>query len=140
MKGILVILACAVAGYVIVTLLMNTKADDLRPPGDRDDPPPPGPAPEARKLPAPTERATSSSPRPSSWSSPSPRPSVSSSPSRPLGGDWTLLLDVPRSASERDIEAAFRRQTGKAEAVGDRDMVERLKQARAAALADRKKG
>jgi hypothetical protein len=138
MKGILVILACAVAGYVIVMLLMNTKADDLRPPGDRDDPPPPGPAPEARKLPAPTERPTSSSPRSSSWSSSSP-PSSSSS-SRPQGGDWSLLLDVPRSASERDIEAAFRRQSSKAEAVGDRDMVERLKQARAAALAEKKRG
>lgn len=138
MKGILVILACAVAGYVIVMLLMNTKADDLRPPGDRDDEPPPRPAPEVRKLPAPAERPTASSPRPSSWSS-SPPPSSSGS-SRTPRGDWTLLLDVPRSASDRDIEAAFRRQSSKAEAVGDRDMVERLKQARAAALADRKKG
>jgi hypothetical protein len=124
MKSILVIIACAVAGYVVVMLLMNTKADDLRPPGDRDDPDPAPPA---------TPRG-GDEPRPSApvRSLPSPRPST--------GGDWTLLLDVPRSASERDIEAAFRRQLGKAEAVGDREMAERLKQARAAALADRKKG
>jgi hypothetical protein len=121
MKGIFIIVACAVAGYVIVMLLMNTKADDLRPPEDRDPAPPPRgeesqqPRPAVRSLPAPTS-------------------------ARPQAGDWTLLLDVPRSASDRDIEAAYRRQVGKAEAVGDRDMVERLKQARAAAMADKKRG
>jgi hypothetical protein len=121
MKGILIVIACAVAGYFIVSLLMNTKADDLRPPPDRDKP---DQAPPARDEPR------------------QPTPAVRSLPAPRLqqGGDWTLLLDLPRSASPRDIEAAFRRQLGKAEADGDRAMVDRLKQARDAALAEKKRG
>jgi hypothetical protein len=118
MKGILVILACAVAGYVIVTLLMNTKADDLRPPPDREPGRPPRSEDDSPRQPTPASRAL-----------PAPRAAQ---------GDWTLLLDLPRSSSPRDIEAAFRRQMTKAEATGDRSMVERLQQARAAALAERK--
>lgn len=112
MKGILIVIACAVAGYVIVSLLMNTKADDLRPPANRDKPPPPVPPAGTRSLPAPP----------------------------PRGADWTLLLDLPRSADARDIEAAFRRQLGKAEAAGDHAMIERLRAARDAALAEKKRG
>ncbi len=121
MKGILVIIACAVAGYFIVSLLMNTKADDLRPPPDRDDPPQPPRNTDSPRQPAPAIRAL-----------PAPRP--------PQGSDWTLLLDLPRSSSSRDIEAAFRRQVGKAQAAGDQAMVERLRQARDAALAEKKNG
>jgi hypothetical protein len=120
MKGILIIIGCAVLGYIIVSLLMNTRADDLRPPADRDDPPPPRTGSEASRQPAPAVRAL-----------PAPRSTH--------GGDWTLLLDVPRSSSSRDIEAAFRRQVGKAEAAGDQARVERLRQARDAALADKKR-
>jgi hypothetical protein len=47
-----------------------------------------------------------------------------------------MLLDVPRSSTSRDIEAAFRRQASKAEAAGDQAMVGRLRQARDAALAE----
>jgi hypothetical protein len=115
MKGILIIIGCAVLGYIIVSLLMNTRADDLRPPADRDDPPPsPGTGGETSK---PALRALPA-------------------PGSPQGGDWTMLLDVPRSSTSRDIEAAFRRQASKAEAAGDQAMVGRLRQARDAALAE----
>ena len=113
MKGILIILGCAALGYIIVSLLMNTKADDLRPPADRDASPPAAPPAGTRSLPPP--------------------------PTPQRGTDWTLLLDVPRSASARDIEAAFRRQQSRAEAAGDRPMVERLRMARDAALAEKKR-
>jgi hypothetical protein len=122
MKGILIIAGCAVLGYIIVSLLMNTRADDLRPPPDREDPPgPPRSGGEVSRQPAPAVRTL-----------PAPRAAQ--------GDDWTLLLDVPRSSSARDIEAAFRRQVGKAEASGDQAMVERLRRARDAALAEKKNG
>lgn len=122
MKGILIVIACAVAGYVIVSLLMNTKADDLRPPRGRDDEPP--------RLPS-----TDDEPRPAATSLPGSGRSAAA-----RGGDWTLLLDIPRSSSVRDIEAAFRRQRAKAETAGDTAMMERLRQARDAALADKSRG
>jgi hypothetical protein len=117
MKNILIILACLVGGYVIVSMLMNVKADDLRPPPKRGEPPPlPGhDAPPA--LPAPGPARTTQ---------------------RQHTGDWSLLLDIPRDASPRDIEAAFKRQLRKAEADGDPAMIERLKRARETALAGKR--
>lgn len=49
--------------------------------------------------------------------------------------DWHLLLDVPRTASRGDIEAAFRHQQKKAQASGDVLLLQRLQQAREAGLA-----
>lgn len=111
--NILVIVGCLVAGYVVVSLLMNISSDDMRPPPGRDDPPPRAPAREASPAPQDRPRLPARSPV-----------------------DWTLLLDIPRTSSRRDIEAAFRRQLASAEAAGDRDLVERLRQARHTALAE----
>jgi hypothetical protein len=110
--NVLIVLGCLVGGYVVVSLLMNTKADDLRPPPEREEPPPATPAASsAKRLPAP-----------------------------PRYDDWSLLLDIPRSASARDIEAAFRRQQAKAVAAGDQQLLDSLRRARDAALAERKQG
>ncbi|MEJ0099903.1 MAG: hypothetical protein WDO12_09225 [Pseudomonadota bacterium] len=129
---ILVIAGGLVAGYAIVSVLMKTGADDLRPP-PRDAQPPrtdaalPPPSGTPRALPAPI---SSSAATPASTSNTSRTFKTSQT------GDWTLLLDIPRSAGLRDIEAAFRRQQTKAEAEGDRAMIDRLRAARDAALAE----
>jgi hypothetical protein len=125
MKNILIVLACLVAGYVIVSMLTNTKADGRRPPPGRDEEPPPPEAGTPRALPPPAL------PPPRALPSSRALPSAHSS-------DWTLLLDIPRSANARDIEAAFRRQQGKAVAAGDQAMLEKLRLARDAALAEKK--
>ena len=127
MKNILIVLACLVAGYVIVSMLTNTKADGRRPPPRRDEEPPSPETGAPRALPPPA------SPPPRAL--PSPR-ALSPSPT----SDWTLILDIPRSANARDIEAAFRRQQGKAAAAGDQAMLEKLRLARDAALAEKKNG
>jgi hypothetical protein len=108
--NVLIVLGCLVGGYVVVSMLMNIKADDLRPPPERDDPPPSAPpaAGNAARLPAPRH------------------------------SDWSLLLDIPRSSGARDIEAAFRRQQTKAAASGDQLLLENLRRARDAALAEKK--
>jgi hypothetical protein len=110
----LIVLGCLVGGYVVVSMLMNIKPDDLRPPPERDDPPPPVP------------------------STPSAATNAARLPPPPRHGDWTLLLDVPRSASARDIEAAFRRQQARAAAAGDQLQLENLRRARDTALAEKK--
>lgn len=108
--NVLIVLGCLVGGYVVVSMLMNIKPDDLRPPPERGDPPPVAPpaAGNAPRLPPPRH------------------------------ADWSLLLDIPRSASVRDIEAAFRRQQAKATAEGDQLLLENLRRARDAALAEKK--
>ena len=54
----------------------------------------------------------------------------------PRSGDWHLLLDVSRTASRSEIEAAFKRQSNKALASRDTYQQEQLRQARAAGLAE----
>jgi hypothetical protein len=49
--------------------------------------------------------------------------------------DWHLLLDVPRSASRAEIDAAYKRQLEKALASGDTARQEQLRLAREAGLA-----
>jgi hypothetical protein len=49
--------------------------------------------------------------------------------------DWHIILDVPRTASRGDIEAAFKHQQKKAQASGDALLMQRLQQAREAGLA-----
>jgi hypothetical protein len=49
--------------------------------------------------------------------------------------DWYLLLDVPRTASRPEIEAAYQRQQQKAAASFDTHQMERLRLAREAGLA-----
>jgi hypothetical protein len=114
--NVLIVLGCLVGGYVVVSMLMNIKPDDLRPPPEHDDrspaapPAPPAPG-NAARLPPPRRQT-----------------------------DWTVLLDIPRSASVRDIEAAFRRQQAKAAAAGDQLLLENLRRARDAALAEKQQG
>jgi hypothetical protein len=56
-------------------------------------------------------------------------------PSNPRQEDWHLLLDLQRSASRAEIEAAYRRQLNKALAAQDAPLQEQLRLARDAALA-----
>jgi hypothetical protein len=112
--NMLIVLGCLVGGYVVVSMLMNTKPEDLRPPPERDEPP------AATPPPAP------------------PAGNMARLPPPPRYTDWSLLLDIPRSSSARDIEAAFRRQQAKAMANGDQQQVENLRRARDAALAEKK--
>jgi hypothetical protein len=119
---ILVVVGGLVAGYAIVSVLMKPGADDMRLP------PAPGGAPHPNDVPSQTD-----SPPPRSLP---PAASIGSRTTTPATStDWSLLLDIPRSAGPRDIEAAFKRQRVKAEAVGDMGMVERLRAARDAGLA-----
>ena len=53
----------------------------------------------------------------------------------PRQGDWHLLLDIPRTASRSEIEAAYKRQLNKALAGRDAYQQEQLRLAREAALA-----
>jgi hypothetical protein len=110
--NLLIVLGCLVGGYVVVSVLMNIKPDDLRPPPEREDPP---------------------------SAAPSAAGTAARLPPAARGSDWTLLLDIPRSASVRDIEAAFRRQQGKAMAAGDSLLLENLRRARDAALAEKRR-
>jgi len=115
--NLLIVLGCLVGGYVVVSVLMNIKPDDLRPPPERDDAPPSAPS-----MPSASKVARLPPPPP------------------PRYDDWSLLLDIPHSASPRDIEAAFRRQQAKAAAAGDQLLLENLRRARDAALAEKKRG
>jgi hypothetical protein len=108
---ILVILGCLAGGYWIVSSVMGPGVDITRreTPSDAAPGSPRGTA----QLPAPTPR-TGSAPR---------------------QADWHLLLDVPRSASRAEIDAAYKRQLEKALASGDPTQQEQLRLARDAGLA-----
>jgi len=54
----------------------------------------------------------------------------------PRRADWHLLLDVPKTATRAEIEAAYKRQLGKALAAGDAHQEAQLRLARDAALAE----
>jgi hypothetical protein len=66
-----------------------------------------------------------------------PRESAPKSLPSAREADWHLLLDIPRSASRSEIEAAYKRQLNKALANGDTHQQERLRLAREAALSPR---
>jgi hypothetical protein len=104
---ILIVLGCLAGGYWIVSSVMGPGVDITRrgKPGDAE---PAQPAAD-RQLPrsVPAQRQA----------------------------DWHLLLDVPRSASRADIDAAYKRQMEKALASGDTQQQQRLRSARDAALA-----
>jgi len=107
---ILVILGCLAGGYWIVSSVMGPGVDITR----RD-----APGDAAPDAPA----ASRQLPRPKQEQGPNPR-----------RADWHLLLDVPRSASRAEIDAAYRRQLEKALASGDAGQQEQLRLARDAAL------
>jgi hypothetical protein len=117
---ILIILGCLAGGYWIVSSVMGPGIDITRrkPPEAPDSPAAP-PAPSAPQARTPA------------------RPSIALLP-RPANShqhDWHIVLDVPRTASRSDIEAAFRHQQKKAEASRDAMLLQRLQQARDAGLA-----
>jgi hypothetical protein len=61
---------------------------------------------------------------------------VPSASRQPAGNSqpWHVVLDIPRDASARDIEAARRRRMAAAEAAGDSFEVERIRRAAGEAL------
>ncbi|HXC59601.1 MAG TPA: hypothetical protein VN645_09800 [Steroidobacteraceae bacterium] len=121
---ILIILACLAGGYWLVNSVMGPGIDITRrkPPEAPDSSEPPR---------APLPHQTTPPGRPAA------RPPTTLLPraTNPHAQDWHVILDVPRSATRSDIEAAFRRQQKKAEASGDAFQLQRLQQAREAALA-----
>jgi len=102
---ILVILGCLAGGYWIVSSVMGPGVDITRRKTPGDAAPDvPDAPPATRQLP------------------------------HPRRADWHLLLDVPRSASRAEIDAAYKRQMEKALASGDAGLREQLRLAREAAL------
>ena len=124
---ILIILGCLAGGYWIVSSVMGPGIDITRrkPPEAADSPePPPAPMP-PKSLPSARSPARPPDSAPAALL---PRPVNRAQ-------DWHVILDVPRSATRNDIEAAFKRQQKKAEAAGDAMQLQKLQQARDAALA-----
>jgi len=120
---ILIILGCVAGGYWIVSSVMGPGVDITRrepPPADR---PPEG------DSQAPVKRP--------SWAAPRGKSPTAKAPPNPRQSDWHLLLDVSRTASPAEIEAAFRRQQNKALASRDAYQQEQLRLAREAGLAQR---
>ncbi len=107
---ILIILGCLAGGYWVVSSVMGPGVDITRRDPARNDAPgaPPSPSP---GMPAAVKQL------------PNPR-----------RADWHLLLDVSRSASRAEVEAAYRRQLNKALAGGDTHQQEQLRLAREAGL------
>jgi hypothetical protein len=96
--NILIILGCLAGGYWLVSSIMGPGIDVTR--RRKDEPPGPG----------------GSAPR-----DPGPRdPDVdAAAAARAHERDWHLILDLPANASQREIEAAYKRRLAKAEASGD---------------------
>lgn len=118
---ILIILGCVAGGYWIVSSVMGPGVDITRrnpPPADQ---PPDAPAPTPVKRP--------------SWAAPRAQLPPAKGQANPRESDWHLLLDVSRTASRAEIEAAFKRQQNKALASRDAYQQEQLRLAREAGLA-----
>jgi hypothetical protein len=120
----LIIAACLGVGYWIVSSIMGRGMDSKDGDARQAQRPAPRPAPPVAKDHAPAPRL----------------PSPASTPpatSRPLGGSsqpWHVVLDIPRDASARDVEAARRRRMAAAESAGDSFEVERIRRAAEEAL------
>jgi hypothetical protein len=117
LTDILIILGCLAGGYWIVSSVMGPGIDITR-----RTPPPEAGKEEPRAYPL-------SAPKPGR------RPVALPRATNPHLNDWHVILDVPRSASRGDIEAAFRHQQKKAQAAGDALLQQRVQQAREAGLA-----
>jgi hypothetical protein len=103
---ILIILACLAGGYWIVSSVMGPGVDITRRGAPPTTPSPPAMPPPPKTPPLLQQHSA----------------------------DWHLLLDIPRSASRVEIEAAFKRQRDKALAAGDSRQQELLRMARDAAI------
>ncbi|MFO1505191.1 MAG: hypothetical protein U1F39_15495 [Steroidobacteraceae bacterium] len=118
---ILIILGCLAGGYWIVNSVMGPGVDITR--RDRHDE-----SPEATRAPSrgapPALKST---------------PAVKQLPHL-RHADWHLLLDVSRTATRAEIEAAYKRQMNKALAARDTHQQEQLRLARDAALAESRPG
>ncbi|MET0281154.1 MAG: hypothetical protein ABW278_08520 [Steroidobacteraceae bacterium] len=117
---ILIILACLATGYWIVNSVIGA---DKKEGGKDAGKPAPGAAPQPGvslppALPAPAQ--------------PAPRRLGTAA-----ADDWHLVLDVPRDASPRDIQAAMKRRLAQAEADRDAAGAERIRNAAAHALRQR---
>lgn len=123
---ILIIVGCLAGGYWLVNSVMGPGIDITR-----SDPPPEGPA---------TAPGKPDPGAPPSWARPRTSPPSGKSLPTTRNGDWHLLLDVPRTASRSEIEAAYKRQNNKALASRDTHQQEQLKQALAAGLAETSRG
>ena len=112
---ILIILGCLAGGYWLVSSVMGPGIDITRRDAQK-------PADQPPALPPPAAAPRSAAP-------------LASLPRSKHPTDWHLLLDVPRTATRAEIEAAFRHQQKKAQAAGDRMLEENLRRARDAGLA-----
>jgi hypothetical protein len=161
----LIIAACVVAGYWIVSSVMEPGEDlpelqrkpEQRPiPVTRTSPAAP-PAPTTR--PASTARPASttrpaSTPRsipPTARNTPALRSTTSARPAQPGSPgaqaqrstsnaalrDWHIVLDLPQDAPRSEILAAVKRRVAQAHASGDTEAIARITQAGAAALRKR---
>ena len=120
--NILIILGCLVGGYWLVSSIMGPGIDSAR-----------------RKKDASGENRVDadSGGRARTGASAGTSTSTSnnaSANSRAHEHDWHLILDVPANASQREVEAAYKRRLAKAESSGDDFESIRLRRAYDAAL------
>jgi hypothetical protein len=118
---ILIIVACLGTGYWIVNSVLGGEKKTSKPESGAA----PGWRPNARPLPK--------LPAPPASSKPATGPVPAPASIRPQGAasvnDWHIVLDVPRDASPRDIQAAVKRRLSQAEADGDAAAAERIRRA-----------
>jgi hypothetical protein len=120
---ILIIAACLGVGYWIVSSIMGKGVDSKD--GDARRAP--------RSVPGSSPPATKDAPAPRLPPPPSAAPPTYRPPGR-SAQPWHVVLDIPRDASARDIEAARRRRMAAAESAGDSFEVERIRRAAEEAL------
>lgn len=128
---ILVVAGCLGVGYWIVSSIMGAGVDSKR--GDAGEPADPASGTPAKPQdpPYPLTPAPPQLPRPAAAMPPPSRPSAAGTQA------WHVVLDIPRDASARDIEAARRRRMAAAEAMGDQFEMERIRRAAEEALKQR---
>ncbi len=118
---ILIILGCLAAGYWIVSSIMGPGIDVMRAGRDAEA--------RAKEKEKEKEKEKDSA----ETSVPINRPAlpgrVSTSGDPQAVPDWHIVLDIPRDASRRDIEAARKRRLATAENNGDTAAAERVQRA-----------
>jgi hypothetical protein len=107
--NILIILACVIGGYWLVSSIMGPGIDPNR--TRKPDPKP---------IDNDTGTATGSVDREAAI--------------RAHDRDWHLILDLPANANRREIEAAYKRRLSKAESAGDSFETIRIRRAYEAAI------
>jgi hypothetical protein len=110
--NILIIVGCLAAGYWIVSSVMGPGKDITR-----------------SKPNEPARNANNTPQSPPQL----PKPAGQNT----TGADWHLVLDIPRSANRREIDAAYKRRLTQAEADADATQITRIKLAYEAACSSR---